>query len=181
MSAARTAGLLAISFMAAAAFGATACWGASGPTRVAAAAQLSAEEQQKLKELIAQHERVKAHLPADQRALLDRVTDRVQIALTSRPLRGTWPAATDGVLTKTMPGLTRQERGALSGYALNEMLARQFLANALPRMQETQMSFNLQYLQLQNQMQDENRMYTAVSNILKTKHDTVKNSIQNIR
>jgi len=48
-------------------------------------------------------------------------------------------------------------------------------------MQETQMSFNLQYLQLQSQMQNDNRQYTAVSNILKTKHDTVKNSIDNVR
>ena len=47
--------------------------------------------------------------------------------------------------------------------------------------QESQMSFNLQYLQLQSQMQSENRSYTAVSNIMKTKHDTVKNSISNIR
>jgi hypothetical protein len=46
---------------------------------------------------------------------------------------------------------------------------------------ETNMSFNLQYLQLQSQMQHENRSYTAVSNIMKTKHDTVKNSISNIR
>ena len=46
---------------------------------------------------------------------------------------------------------------------------------------ETQMSFNLQYLRLQSQMQHENRSYTAVSNIMKTKHDTVKNSISNIR
>lgn len=49
------------------------------------------------------------------------------------------------------------------------------------QMQETQMSFNLQYLQLQSQMQQENRAYTTVSNIMKTKHDTVKNSISNIR
>jgi hypothetical protein len=46
---------------------------------------------------------------------------------------------------------------------------------------ETAMSLNLQYLQLQQQMQNENRQYTAVSNIMKTKHDTVKNSISNIR
>lgn len=49
------------------------------------------------------------------------------------------------------------------------------------QMQEMQMSFNLQYLALQNQMQNENRQYTMVSNIMKTKHDTVKNSINNIR
>jgi len=45
----------------------------------------------------------------------------------------------------------------------------------------TQMSFNLQYLMLQSQMQNENRAYTAVSNIMKTKHNTVRNSISNIR
>jgi len=55
------------------------------------------------------------------------------------------------------------------------------LLTATSQMQETQMSFNLQYLQLQNSMQNENRQYTMVSNIMKTKHDTVKNSINNIR
>ena len=55
------------------------------------------------------------------------------------------------------------------------------LLNATQQMQETQMAFNLQYLQLQTQMQNENRSYIAVSNIMKTKHDTVKNSISNIR
>ena len=55
------------------------------------------------------------------------------------------------------------------------------LLDATKQMQETQMSFNLQYLQLQSQMQAENRSYTAVSNIMKTKHDTVKNSINNVR
>jgi hypothetical protein len=48
-------------------------------------------------------------------------------------------------------------------------------------MQETQMSFNLQYLQLQESMQNANREFTAVSNIMKTKHDTAKNVISNIR
>ena len=42
-------------------------------------------------------------------------------------------------------------------------------------------NYNVQYLQLQSQMQNENRSYTAVSNIMKTKHDTVKNSISNVR
>ncbi|MBZ5529153.1 MAG: hypothetical protein LAN71_14795 [Acidobacteriia bacterium] len=64
---------------------------------------------------------------------------------------------------------------AAGGSAQDELL------KATKEMQETQMSFNLQYLQLQSQMQNENRSYTAISNILKTKHDTVKNSIGNIR
>ena len=59
--------------------------------------------------------------------------------------------------------------------------SQQQLLDATKQMQETQMSFNLQYLQLQSQMQHENRSYTAISNIMKTKHDTVKNSISNIR
>lgn len=40
---------------------------------------------------------------------------------------------------------------------------------------------DMQYLALQNAMQNENRLYTAVSNVLKTKHDTAKNSVGNIR
>jgi hypothetical protein len=55
------------------------------------------------------------------------------------------------------------------------------LLQATQQMQETEMSFNLQYLQLQSQMQAENRSYTAVSGIMKVKHDTVKNSINNVR
>ena len=54
------------------------------------------------------------------------------------------------------------------------------LMQATQQMQETQMSFNMQYLQLQNSMQNENRQFTMVSNIMKTKHDTVKNTISNI-
>lgn len=54
-------------------------------------------------------------------------------------------------------------------------------ASAAREVREMNMSYNLQYLQLQNQMQNENRQFTMVSNIMKTKHDTVKNSIGNIR
>ena len=37
------------------------------------------------------------------------------------------------------------------------------------------------YLQEQPAMQQDNRQYTAVSNIMETKHDTVLNSPSNIR
>jgi hypothetical protein len=49
------------------------------------------------------------------------------------------------------------------------------------RMQELNMSFNLQYLGLQQKMQADNRQYTTLSNIMKTKHDTAKNAINNVR
>jgi hypothetical protein len=40
---------------------------------------------------------------------------------------------------------------------------------------------NAQLLGVQQQMQRENVMFTTVSNVLKTRHDTVKNSISNVR
>ena len=49
------------------------------------------------------------------------------------------------------------------------------------QMQELNNSFNLQYLQLQQNMQADNRQFTTLSNIMKTKHDTAKNSINNVR
>jgi hypothetical protein len=44
-----------------------------------------------------------------------------------------------------------------------------------------QLSFNQQYLALQSQMQRESRQYSSIANIMKTKHDTVKNAISNVR
>ena len=40
---------------------------------------------------------------------------------------------------------------------------------------------NLYYLKLQEQISAESRGYSAVSNVLKAKHDTMKNAIGNIR
>lgn len=42
-------------------------------------------------------------------------------------------------------------------------------------------AFNLYYLQLQEEISAENRQYSAMSNVLKARHDTVKNAIGNIR
>jgi uncharacterized coiled-coil DUF342 family protein len=55
------------------------------------------------------------------------------------------------------------------------------LFRAIDQMQEMSQSFNMQYLGLQQQMQDENRRFSLISNIMKNKHDTAKNSINNIR
>jgi hypothetical protein len=55
------------------------------------------------------------------------------------------------------------------------------LIEAARQMGEMSQSFNIQYLDLQKQMQDENRRYTLVSNIMKTKHDTAKSAINNVR
>jgi hypothetical protein len=42
-------------------------------------------------------------------------------------------------------------------------------------------AFNLYYLQLQEEISAENRGYSAMSNVLKARHDTVKNAIGNLR
>ena len=55
------------------------------------------------------------------------------------------------------------------------------LFKVIGEMQEMEMSFNLQYLMLQNKISQENRQFSSVSNIMRTKHDTAKNSISNIR
>lgn len=40
---------------------------------------------------------------------------------------------------------------------------------------------SLYYLELQQKIQDETRAFTTVSNVLKARHDTVKNAINNVR
>ena len=54
------------------------------------------------------------------------------------------------------------------------------LLEATRRLQEEARTFNLQYLQLQENMQRESREFTAVSNVMKAKHDTARAAIQNI-
>jgi hypothetical protein len=55
------------------------------------------------------------------------------------------------------------------------------MMTAAKQMQELNMSFNMQYLMLQQKMQADNRQFTTLSNIMKTKHDTAKNAINNVR
>lgn len=52
---------------------------------------------------------------------------------------------------------------------------------AAKELQEMSQTFNLQYLSLQQKMQAESRQFTLVSNIMKVKHDTAKNAINNVR
>ncbi len=47
-------------------------------------------------------------------------------------------------------------------------------------LQQEAQSFNLQYLQLQENMQRESREFQAISNVMKTKHDSAKAAINNI-
>jgi hypothetical protein len=157
-----------------------------------------------LRSLVAMHERVRARFsPADSQ-VLDALCRRVRISL---PRRARIPGDVRAVLMRLLPGLSPREIEVLTDYVSSDPSiggaagtgastdmggntpigsaaggnGQQQLLAATKQMQETQMSFNLQYLQLQSQMQNENRQYTAISNIMKTKHDTVKNSIGSVR
>ena len=48
-------------------------------------------------------------------------------------------------------------------------------------MQRESQVFNLQLLELQEDVQQENRRFTTVSNVLRAKHDTAKAAVSNIR
>jgi len=48
-------------------------------------------------------------------------------------------------------------------------------------MQRESQVFNMQLLELQEQVQQENRRFTTLSNVLRAKHDTAKAAVSNIR
>jgi hypothetical protein len=53
--------------------------------------------------------------------------------------------------------------------------------NDLAIQNQERFDFVSNYVYLQEKMQNTNTQYTTISNVLKTKHDTIKNSINNVR
>lgn len=133
-----------------------------------------------ISQFAASHQRIKARLTPADREILDQLSAKVRKSL---PRNAQIPGDVIKILSASSRGLSQEEIEALGAYVSGEVRSSNgsnSLLQATQNMQETQMSFNLQYLQLQNSMQNENRNYTIVSNIMKTKHDTVKNTISNI-
>ncbi len=54
------------------------------------------------------------------------------------------------------------------------------ILEATRALQQEARTYNLQYLQLQESMQRESREFTALSNVMKVKHDSAKSAISNI-
>ena len=54
------------------------------------------------------------------------------------------------------------------------------LLEATRAMQQEAQAMNLQYLQLQERMQQESREFTTLSNVMRVKHDTARSAISNI-
>ncbi len=89
-----------------------------------------------------------------------------------------------GSTTLNATGITSGVGGTGSVAAANGMSANDpstNLMNATQQMTELNQTFNLQYLQLQEQQQQDSREFTALSNVMKSKSDTAKNSLSNIK
>jgi hypothetical protein len=76
-----------------------------------------------------------------------------------------------------LPGALRPDLGGAAQGGGSEEAE---LLEATRAMQQEARTFNLQYLQLQEGMQRESREFTALSNVLKVKHDSAKSAINNI-
>lgn len=75
----------------------------------------------------------------------------------------------------------RQKSSELKHFANKWRSATGRLDSANQQFMELQRSYNFQYLQLQNKISKENREYQLLSNIMKKRHDTAKNAINNMR
>ncbi len=122
----------------------------------------------------------KAGLSADARAAILTVGDDVRKLEKSHENYVATAKELDGHYIKLLQKAREVSRLAdeaqrARGQALDKLF------KAAEEMQEMSQSFNLQYLALQQTMQQENRQFALISNIMKTKHDTAKSAINNVR
>lgn len=89
--------------------------------------------------------------------------------MTPTTYSGTVPAGSSG---STLPGQTAYTQS--SGGTKNEV-------DAMRQLQEEAKQNNLFFLEIQEKMQQENRKFSTVSNVLKAQHDTARAAINNIR
>ena len=78
-----------------------------------------------------------------------------------------------GVLSAAARGLKELKRAGEGDDARSQM-------DRMWEMQRENQQFNLEYLQLQNEIQADNRRFTTVSNLMKVRHDTAKAAINNM-
>jgi len=90
----------------------------------------------------------------------------------STPLTGTGSPVSSTVSSST--GLPSAGGAAPTGGG-GDLMAEQKSMMAMNQ------DFNMQYLMLQQKMQSDNRSFSTLSNVMKTKHDTAKNAINNMR
>jgi hypothetical protein len=74
---------------------------------------------------------------------------------------------------------TLQQGGGAAGAAPSDAFSA--MQSKVRETAEFQASFNLQYLDLQQTIQQDTRQFNLISNIMKTKHDAAKNALNNVR
>jgi hypothetical protein len=121
-----------------------------------------------------------ASAAAEARAEAMRAIDESSAKLTELTAIQTKLMQSNAEMSKLFATLSRKitEVGKMAG---ERGRTQEQLVPAIRQLEEMNQSFNLQYLGLQQQMQDESRQFSLLSNIMKTKHDTAKNSINNLR
>lgn len=75
--------------------------------------------------------------------------------------------------------------GGTTGFVAIAQAASGMQAQALntdvSQLQNSQMDANMQYLKLQMEVQAENRWFSTLSNVIKSRHDTARAAINNLR
>jgi hypothetical protein len=110
------------------------------------------------------------------------------------PLTGTGSSMSVRSATAEGPSVANVSTGSSVGSTLTGSLSSATGASGLTNTSTTSSSggsiesslqqsqeMNLYYLQIQETVNQQNRSFTTVSNVLKTEHDTVKNAIGNLR
>lgn len=132
--------------------------------------------------------RFEAALQGATRALASGVVGTVELAAPAVPFGNVLAGAIRGGLQGgggAAAGLAAGGVGArLGGSALGGVAGGATtpgdLLEATRAMQQEAQSMNLQYLQLQERMQQESREFTTLSNVMRVKHDTARSAISNI-
>jgi hypothetical protein len=88
--------------------------------------------------------------------------------VTAGAVRGA-PAATTSLAASLATGGTAGSTGSGDAFEATRIL------------QQEGQSFNLRYLELQERLQRETREFTAVSNVMKVRHDAARAAIQNVQ
>ena len=127
-------------------------------------------------------EKFRRELSPSARSDLDRLALRLILLKGPEVIGGDYLTCCTKVLRRAAPNFSPEECKALAFYAVctrydpSVWSSSASLMAATQQMQETQMSFNMQYLMLQENMQNESRQLTCLSNLVKTKTKTMRAS-----
>ena len=101
----------------------------------------------------------------------------------SRIPTATTQSASIDALTRSVGNMTAILRELDTAFSRHHARVLSLLTQSAgaPQVRAAQLAFNVEYLRLVEKMQNENRQFTSVSNVMKTKQDTTKNTVNNVR